>query len=1051
MKRDGWFGSSPCCECGHDTRTRGSELDHHRIVQEQPAPRPPRIPETQPWHLPMHDASSPPASVQKSQPPEEAARASFQATEEMAAVTLEKALDVLADNDSLLPKGDALEAIQVERVSVPLEVPEEKHREKAVSMAPGEEAIFQEDEESQTSPDVCLVPSMEPLNLAGLNSGRSFVAGSIEKEDDTLMSTPGGPKTEKYASSSKTMKGALSRSEWGTASLHSLRSTSPMGHKRRRRRRFLDPESACMRWSASCVRPVAGSRIFKVLLLFALLIALFGGSVSVCAGIPDDPGLLVLDIVMTAVMILFVFEISINVIIFRDEYPLSAFFWMDLLGTVSMVFEISFIAADVVRDMDTALLRAARAAKLGARGARFAKMVKLMSVITVGRDAVNNDKKKKSMSLEAANISNDLMLTLSTKVSILTIALVLVLPLFEPGLYAKQDYSLETWLLRLEDAYRMAYEEVSLAGNASYIFESVVVELDHFYASRLQHPYELSGFPESLTINGRQVLILGASLVLQPEPERYDYRLWREVESCRVERAGCEDGVKAALHLDIGKARKVEAGLNIVTIVFVMAVMVFMSFDLSKTLDVMLDIEKMAKMTKIFLKKNPVEDEDLKDMSNEDKGVIAMMKGSNNVEYGIPVGLKSFAIAHSDSGELPVVDELPTRANLIDSWELNMLKFSLEKQTLIILHMFFDSDLGRLSVRRCTELDTFMRFHRAVKGGYMDLPYHNYAHACDVSHTVYRLLWETQALEWTSTVEMHALLVSALCHDLGHTGRTNPFIVELGGELALRYNDKSPLENMHCARLFEICSKSDQNVFGKLDKDAYKRARTVCIAAILHTDNAHHFDMVKDLNVIYEGTLDVCNSQAQARDTILPEYREMVLTAHQMAFLQLFLHFADVSNPLKPFEVCRDWAWRVLDEFFAQGDAEKTLGVPVGMLNDREKVNRPGSQHGFINFLVSPLVLGTVKIFHPLLPLATQMVENLRHWHDMWALDSAPPEEDVMKREADIQKVHDVVRALEQRGGEKEKICRKTSLGRRSISGGRSSTSAFSMKVSRVL
>eukprot|EP00971_Amphidinium_carterae_P032014 630596-Amphidinium_carterae.1 len=64
-----------------------------------------------------------------------------------------------------------------------------------------------------------------------------------------------------------------------------------------------------------------------------------------------------------------------------------------------------------------------------------------------------------------------------------------------------------------------------------------------------------------------------------------------------------------------------------------MAVMVFMSFDLSKalllevtymrlgwqelswrqTLDVMLDIEKMAKMTKIFLKKNPVEDEDLKD------------------------------------------------------------------------------------------------------------------------------------------------------------------------------------------------------------------------------------------------------------------------------------------------------------------------------------------------------------------------------------------------------------------------------------------------------
>ena len=29
-----------------------------------------------------------------------------------------------------------------------------------------------------------------------------------------------------------------------------------------------------------------------------------------------------------------------------------------------------------------------------------------------------------------------------------------------------------------------------------------------------------------------------------------------------------------------------------------------------------------------------------------------------------------------------------------------------------------------------------------------------------------------------------------------------------------------------------------------------------------------------------------------------------------------------------------------MDEFFAQGDREKELEIPVGMLNDREKVNR---------------------------------------------------------------------------------------------------------------
>lgn len=31
----------------------------------------------------------------------------------------------------------------------------------------------------------------------------------------------------------------------------------------------------------------------------------------------------------------------------------------------------------------------------------------------------------------------------------------------------------------------------------------------------------------------------------------------------------------------------------------------------------------------------------------------------------------------------------------------------------------------------------------------------------------------------------------------------------------------------------------------------------------------------------------------------------------------------------------------MLDEFFEQGDEEKRLSLPVGMLNDREKINRP--------------------------------------------------------------------------------------------------------------
>ena len=64
-------------------------------------------------------------------------------------------------------------------------------------------------------------------------------------------------------------------------------------------------------------------------------------------------------------------------------------------------------------------------------------------------------------------------------------------------------------------------------------------------------------------------------------------------------------------------------------------------------------------------------------------------------------------------------------------------------------------------------------------------------------------------------------MLSALCHDVGHTGRTNNFEASSYSTLALRYNDESVkiflikfylifinfikiLENHHCALSFKI-------------------------------------------------------------------------------------------------------------------------------------------------------------------------------------------------------------------------------------------------------
>jgi hypothetical protein len=85
------------------------------------------------------------------------------------------------------------------------------------------------------------------------------------------------------------------------------------------------------------------------------------------------------------------------------------------------------------------------------------------------------------------------------------------------------------------------------------------------------------------------------------------------------------------------------------------------------------------------------------------------------------------------------------------------------------------------------------------------------------------------------------------------------------------------------------------------------------------------------------------------------------------------------------------------------------------MLNDRDKISRPGSQHGFINFLVAPLVTTTVRLFPTLHPLTTQMAINIESWKDIWVEEASPPREDIEKREADVQKIKDTAAELRNR------------------------------------
>jgi hypothetical protein len=74
------------------------------------------------------------------------------------------------------------------------------------------------------------------------------------------------------------------------------------------------------------------------------------------------------------------------------------------------------------------------------------------------------------------------------------------------------------------------------------------------------------------------------------------------------------------------------------------------------------------------------------------------------------------------------------------------------------------------------------------------------------------------------------------------------------------------------------------------------------------------------------------------------------------------------------------------------------------MLNDRDKVNRPNSQIGFIEFIIAPLVAAEVKIFPAWCETGELLLQNLHNWQRLWIQESNPSEAEKEKVRVRVQK-----------------------------------------------
>ncbi|KAF7262345.1 hypothetical protein EG68_00384 [Paragonimus skrjabini miyazakii] len=337
---------------------------------------------------------------------------------------------------------------------------------------------------------------------------------------------------------------------------------------------------------------------------------------------------------------------------------------------------------------------------------------------------------------------------------------------------------------------------------------------------------------------------------------------------------------------------------------------------------------------------------------------------ANSLECNMPV---NGIVTPNDQ----LLDERFTQT--LDTWGADMFEIDRLSDghalTTTAYRIFQKRDLMRIF---CIDPATLVRYLLKVESSYhSDVPYHNALHAADVTQTSHYLLQAEPLEDVFSDLEILAVIFASAVHDVDHPGLTNQYLINTGHDLALQYNDTSVLENHHLYIAFKLLNEPNCDIFSALTAKKRQTLRRVSIELVLATDMSKHMSLLADLRTMVEAK-KVSGSGVLNLDNY----------SDRIQILQNMIHCADLSNPAKPLRLNRKWTSRLMEEFFRQGDKERSLKLEISPMCDRESVAVEKSQVSFIDFVAHPLLESWCDLVHPSAQLILDILADNRDWYE---------------------------------------------------------------------
>ena len=137
-----------------------------------------------------------------------------------------------------------------------------------------------------------------------------------------------------------------------------------------------------------------------------------------------------------------------------------------------------------------------------------------------------------------------------------------------------------------------------------------------------------------------------------------------------------------------------------------------------------------------------------------------------------------------------------------------------------------------------------------------------------------------------------------------------------------------------------------------MEVNNYKQIRKRIVNQILATDMINHAMVLSCVKAkISEWETDNNLIENKNRNFQFLSGNEKTKFDEQQMMLNYLIHTADLGHNTKKFEISIQWVELLTEEFWKQGDTEKEKNLSISFLCDRNDVDVPQSQVGFVKRL----------------------------------------------------------------------------------------------------